>query len=100
MWLRGIELNEAPTPHTVVAEELAVPAQIEIDRGQTLLVLTCEKEGFASHTHAFTPRKNVATSAANLADPTFILGDVIDSQTGAAFYHANEIVVQLTLHAD
>ena len=95
IWLKGVDLETAPEGSKVLYNDVTMPSTLDIKRGADVLIVICSKPDYETTAHAYSYREYVNSTIANLADPTWVVGDYIDSVTGAAYYHASKITVPL-----
>ena len=95
IWQKGITLKEVPAGSQVIHKSVTMPAKLKVKRGADLLIVSCQKLGYQSHVQAYSYRDNIVSEIGNLADPTWVVGDYLDSVTGVAYYHVSKVTVLL-----
>ena len=95
IWQKGVTLKEVPAGSQVIHKAVTLPVKLKVKRGADLLIVSCEKPGHKSRIQAYSYRDNIVSEIGNLADPTWVVGDYLDSVTGVAYYHVSEIVISL-----
>lgn len=93
-WKRGISLETVPTGSVIVADDLLLPASLNIERSTDFLVAECQAQGGKTVTRAFAHRGNPDATVASIVDPTFVGVDLVAAETGFAYLYPSEINVR------
>jgi len=95
IWLSGVHLDAAPEDRELLYKNVTMPSALDIKRSSDLLIITCKKQGYQTKSYAYLYKHNPSSIYENLLDPTWVVGHIIDSSTGAAYLHPPKITVTL-----